>query len=150
MIFDKTLLFADGLEVPATASKTTNSKVIDLRLGNYPDGCVKVYAQILGDKPKDGAITTKLQTSSDGSAWTDLVAFTQDGTILCRAALPITGKKRYLRLAFAVGSTALSAAVKVKAGLVDQFDLDEADLPPVQTFPPLEDVAAEGEAVTGA
>jgi hypothetical protein len=50
-----------------------------------------------------------------------------------------------MRLAFAVGGTALGSAVKVEAGLVDQFDAGEVS---AQTYPPLEDLTAVGDALS--
>lgn len=146
MIFDKTLLFADGLEIPAAANKTTYGKAVDLRLNGDigMDGGLKVYGQIVGAANTAGAITTVVETSatdpdSPGTTWEAVASQTQSGNLLIGMFLPF-GLKRYVRLGFKTGGTALSGAVKVKAGLVDQFDQDAA--PKLQSYPPLEDLAA--------
>lgn len=146
MLFDKMSLFADGLTVPTTASTDTYSKVLDLRRNGELgiDGGLKIYGQVVGTPNSTGSVTTVVQTSADGAAWTDLASQTQDGNLLIGMFLPF-GLKRFIRLKFAVGDTALGSAVKVKAGLVDQFDVGE--LPTVQQFPPLEDIAADGDAL---
>lgn len=147
MLFDKMSLFADGLTVPTTASKDTYSKVLDLRRNGELgiDGALKIYGQVVGTPNSTGSVTTVVQTSADGASWTDLASQTQDGNLLIGMFLPF-GLKRFVRLKFAVGSTALGSAVKVKAGLVDQFD--QGGLPPLQSFPPLEDLAALGDALS--
>jgi len=146
MLFDKMSLFADGLTVPTTASKDTYSKVLDLRRNGELgiDGALKIYGQVVGTPNSTGSVTTVVQTSADGASWTDLASQTQDGNLLIGMFLPF-GLKRFVRLKFAVGSTALGSAVKVKAGLVDQFD--QGALPPLQSFPPLADIAADGDAL---
>lgn len=151
MKFDKLSLFADGLAVPATASATTYSKSVDLRLCGQAgiDGCLKVWAGVVGAANATGSVTTKLQTfDGDGSGVVDVASEVQDGRTLMAMALPCRGLKRFVRLAFSVGSTALGSAVSVKAGLVDQFDVEE--LPTVQGFPPLEDLAEAGDRVNEA
>ncbi len=134
MLFDKLSLFADGKTVPATANANTYSKVLDLRkcgeLGI--DGGLKVYGQVVGAANANGSITTVVQTSADGAAWTDIASQVQNGNLLIGMFLPF-GLKRFVRLKFAVGATALGSAVVVKAGLVDQFDMD--GLPALQEFP---------------
>lgn len=142
MIFDKLSLFADGTTVPTTANANTYSKVIDLRKNQNIeiDGGLKIYGQIVGAANATGSITTVVQTSADGASWTDLASQTQDGHRLIGMFLPF-GLKRFIRLRFAVGGTALGSAVVVKAGLVDQFD--QGDFPSVQSFPPLEDLATD-------
>jgi hypothetical protein len=147
MKFDRLSMFADKATIPTTASKDTASAVIDLRKNGQIgiDGHLRVWGGIVSDVNTTGSITTTLQTSDDGSSWTSLMSQAQDGKKLAEMTLPPTGLKRYIRLQFSVGTTALSKAVTVTAGLVDQFDIDE--LPAVQTFPPLEDVAAAGETV---
>ena len=146
MLFDKMSLFADGLTVPTTASTDTYSKVLDLRKNGELgiDGALKIYGQVVGTPNSTGSVTTVVQTSADGASWTDLASQTQDGNLLIGMFLPF-GLKRFVRLKFAVGSTALGSAVKVKAGLVDQFDQDA--LPSLQSFPPLEDLVALGDAL---
>ena len=145
MIFDKLSMFANGTTVAKTASGSTNSKVIDLRKCNVIDDCLKIYGQVIGGKPSQGSITTTVQHSDDGTTWYDVEghAMTGDG-ILIRARIPF-GHKRFLRLVFAVGTTALDADVKVTAGLVDNFD--QEDVPAIQKYPPLEDLAPKGDAV---
>lgn len=137
MKFDKLSLFADGKTVPATANGVTYSKVLDLRSCGQAgiDGLLRIWAGIVGALGAADArkITTKLQTSPDGTTWTEVVSETQDGRSLMGIFLPCKGLKRYIRLTFTVGGTALGAAVTVKAGLVDQFDID--DLPTVPDFP---------------
>jgi hypothetical protein len=142
MIFDKLSLFADGTTVPTTANANTYSKVIDLRKNQNIeiDGGLKIYGQVVGAANATGSITTVVQTSADGASWTDLASQTQDGHRLIGMFLPF-GLKRFIRLRFAVGNTALGSAVVVKAGLVDQFD--QGDFPSVQSFPPLEDLATD-------
>ena len=142
MIFDKLSLFADGTTVPTTANANTYSKVIDLRKNQNIeiDGGLKIYGQVVGAANATGSITTVVQTSADGASWTDLASQTQDGHRLIGMLLPF-GLKRFIRLRFAVGGTALGSAVVVKAGLVDQFD--QGDFPSVQSFPPLEDLATD-------
>lgn len=143
MKFDKLSLFADNATIPAAANSTVYGRVVDFRKNNLVDGCLKVYAQTVGTVNSSGAITTTLQVSDNATSWTDLATFAQNGMVLAAAFLPILGKKRFARLKFAVGSTSLSGAVTVKAGLVDQFDIDE--IPSIQTYPPLEDVSAAGD-----
>lgn len=142
MIFDKLSLFANGTTVPTTSNANTYSKVIDLRKNQNIeiDGGLKIYGQVVGAANATGSITTVVQTSADGASWTDLASQTQDGHRLIGMFLPF-GLKRFIRLKFAVGGTALGSAVVVKAGLVDQFD--QGDFPSVQSFPPLEDLATD-------
>ncbi len=144
MLFDKLSLFVDGKTVPTTASTDTYSKVLDLRLnGNLGiDGELKVYGQVVGTANSTGSVTTVVQTSADGTAWTDVASQTQDGNLLIAMFLPF-GLKRFVRLKFSVGETALGSAIVVKAGLVDQFDL--ASKPSVQSYPPLADLNALGD-----
>ena len=134
MLFDKLSLFADGKTVPTTANANTYSKVLDLRkcgeLGI--DGGLKVYGQVVGAANATGSITTVVQTSANGAAWTDIASQVQNGNLLIGMFLPF-GLKRFVRLKFAVGAMALGSAVVVKAGLVDQFDMD--GLPSLQEFP---------------
>lgn len=145
MLFDKLSLFADGLVIPTTANTTTFSKVIDLRKCNFIDPMLKIFGTIVGVVNATGSVTTKVQVSDDGYTWTDYVSFTQDGMFLIRCVMPIMNKKRFMRLAFVVGATALGSAIAVKCGLVDEFDMTEIEgcLPTVQTFPPLEDLATD-------
>ena len=146
MLFDKMSNFAGGLTVPTTANANTYSKVLDLRRNGELgiDGGLKIYGQVVGTPNSTGSVTTVVQTSADGASWTDLASQTQDGNLLIGMFLPF-GLKRFVRLKFAVGGTALGSAVKVKAGLVDQFD--QGALPGLQSFPPLEDLAALGDAL---
>lgn len=144
MMFDKMSLFADGASLAAGANTSKYTRALDLRLNGQIgiDGALKVYGQIVAKTVADAdkaRVTTVLQTSADGSTWTDVVAETQDGNTLIAMALPVKGLKRFIRLKLSQ-TTALSKAYVVKAGLVDQFDQDE--LPTVQQFPPLEDLAA--------
>lgn len=147
MKFDKLSLFADGLSVPVTANTTTYSKVLDCRkcgqLGI--DGALRVWGGVVGTANATGSVTTKLQTSGDLATWTDLVTETQNGGSLIGIALPCKGLKRFIRLAFVVGATPLGSAIAVKAGLVDKFDIE--DLPSVQTYPPMEDLAVLGDKI---
>lgn len=134
MLFDKLSLFADGTTVHKAANAATYSRVLDLRrCGEIGiDGGLRLYGQVVGAPNASGSVTTVVQTSADGSAWTDLASQPQSGNILLAMFLPF-GLKRYLRLKFAVGAAALSADVRVKAGLVDQFDAGA--LPPLQGLP---------------
>ena len=134
MLFDKMSNFAGGLTVPTTANANTYSKVLDLRRNGELgiDGGLKIYGQVVGTPNSTGSVTTVVQTSADGASWTDLASQTQDGNLLIGMFLPF-GLKRFVRLKFAVGGTALGSAVKVKAGLVDQFD--QGALPGLQSFP---------------
>ena len=144
MMFDKMTMFADGLTVAKTASGTTTSKAVDFRRCNCIDGELKIYGQIVGTANSAGSVTTVVQTSDDGSTWTDVCSSAQDGNRLVAMFVPF-GIKRFVRLAFKVGETALDADVKVTAGLVDNFD--QEDRPAIQKFPPLEDLAPAGDAV---
>lgn len=151
MKFDKLSLFADGLAVPATANTTTYSKTVDLRKCGQVgiDGMLRVWAGVVGAANATGSVTTKLQTfDGDGSGVVDIVGESQDGQTLMAMFLPCKGLKRFVRLAFSVGATALGSAISVKAGLVDQFDVEE--LPTAQGFPPLEDLAELGDRVNDA
>lgn len=142
MIFDKLLLFAEGKSISASANSSVLSEVIDLRANGEAgiDGMLRIYGQAIGTVPAADAskVTTVLQTSADGWNWTDIASASQNGNTLIAMFLPCKGVKRFIRLKFSQGGTALSAAIKVKAGLVDQFDIDE--LGKVQSFPPLEDL----------
>lgn len=142
MIFDKTLMFADGRTIPATAGTTTYSRVLDMRRSNEIDGLVKIWGGICGARNATGSITTVVQTSRDGIGWTDVASQSQDGGRLVAMFLPAR-LERFLRLKFVVGATALGCAVSVTAGLVDQFD--QPDHPAAQAFPPLEDLAETGD-----
>ena len=152
MMFDKMSLFADGASLAAGANTSKYTRALDLRLNGQIgiDGELKLYGQIVAETVADAdkaRVTTVLQTSADGgsdeSEWTDVVAETQNGNTLIAMALPVKGLKRFIRLKLSQ-TTALSKAYVVKAGLVDQFDQDE--LPTVQQFPPLEDLAATAPA----
>jgi hypothetical protein len=148
MMFDKMSLFADGASLAAGANTSKYTRALDLRLNGQIgiDGALKVYGQIVAgtvataDKAR---VTTVLQTSADGTTWTDVVAETQDDNTLIAMALPVKGLKRFIRLKLAQ-TTALSKAYRVKAGLVDQFDMDVP--PTAQQFPPLEDLTANAPA----
>lgn len=152
MMFDKMSLFADGASLAAGANTSKYTRALDLRLNGQIgiDGELKLYGQIVAKTVADAdkaLVTTVLQTSatggSDESEWTDVVAETQNGNTLIAMALPVKGLKRFIRLKLSQ-TTALSKAYVVKAGLVDQFD--QAELPTVQQFPPLEDLAANAPA----
>lgn len=149
MRLDKTLLSADGLVVPKTASGKTTGKALDLRLNGDigQDGAIKLYAQIVGAKNTAGSITTVVQTSDNGSTWEDVVSSPQKGSRLLAMMLPY-GLKRFVRLEFVVGGTALDADVKVLGGLVDEFDSE--GFPKAQEYPSGEDIAARGDAVASA
>lgn len=144
MLFDKMTKFADGLNVPTTANATTYSKVVDLRKSNIIDGSLKIFGTVVGAANATGSVTTKVQFSADGKSWTDAASMVQNGHTLIAMYLPFA-QKRFMRLAFAVGGTALGSAVKVEAGLVDQFDAGEVS---AQTYPPLEDLTAVGDALS--
>jgi len=139
MKFDKLSLFADGKSIPTTASTSTYSKVIDCRLNGQIgiDGFLRIWAGVVGTVNATGSVTTKFQTSADGKTWTDLYSEVQNGDCLMKMFVPCKGVKRFIRLVFAVGATALGSAITVKAGLVDQFDIEDLK---IQTFPPLEDL----------
>lgn len=145
MIFDKLLMFANETTVAKAAATTVTSKIVDFRSTRLIDGELKVFGQIVGEVPATGAIATTVQVSDDGTTWTDLFASAQNGNTLIAAFLPPT-HKRFMRLKFIVGDTALAADVKVTAGLVDQFD--QYGIPDVTAFPPLGDDAAKGDSVT--
>ncbi len=143
MIFDKLLMFANETPVSATVNTTVTSKVVDFRSTRLIDGELKVFGQINGELPS-GNIATTVQVSDDGTTWADLFASAKNRNVLIAAFLPPT-HKRFMRLKFTV-TTALSAAVKVTAGLVDQFE--HLETPDVTAFPPLGDDAATGDSVT--
>ena len=141
MLFDKLSLFADGKAISVSSSNSTTlafySKVLDLRkCGQIGiDGGLKLYGQIVGTVNAGGTITTVVQTSADGETWTDLASQAQDGFILLGMFLPF-GLKRFIRLKFVTVSAASAGteyAVKVKAGLVDEFDA--GDPLALQEFP---------------
>lgn len=134
MLFDKLSLFSDGQSVSVSGSNSTTltffSKEIDLRSNGQIgiDGGLRIYGQIVGTVNAKGAITTTLQTSADGASWTDVASASQDGRKLIAMFLPCTGLKRFVRLKYSSvspASSAEAATVAVKAGLVDQFDIDE-------------------------
>ena len=81
--------------------------------------------------------------TSYGDRWWHFSASTW--SLLFGAVLP-KGLKRFVRLAFRVGGTALGSAIKVTAGLLDE--LPSRAFPKVQTFPPLQDLVPTGEAVS--
>lgn len=145
MVFDKLTMFANGDILQKDQSASLKSKAVDLRLCNVTDDTLKIFGQVIGGKPSQGSITTTVQHSDDGTTWYDVEghAMTGDG-ILIRARIPF-GHKRFIRLKFDVGLTALAEQATIFAGLVDNFDQDET--PRIQKFPPLEDVAAKGENV---
>ena len=147
MIFDKLSLFADGLTVGTTANANTYSRVLDLRRCGQAgiDGMLRVWGGVVGTANATGSVTTVLQTSADGAAWTDVASQAQNGATLVAMFLPCLGLKRFVRLKFAVGGTALGSAVRVKAGLVDQFDM--ADAAPAPADPFTDDLAADGDAL---
>lgn len=141
MLFDKLSLFADGKAISVSSSNSTTltfySKVLDLRkCGQIGiDGGLKLYGQIVGTVNAGGTITTVVQTSADGVAWTDLASQAQDGNLLLGMFLPF-GLKRFIRLKFVTVSAASAGteySVKVKAGLVDEFDV--GDPLALQEFP---------------
>ncbi len=143
MIYDKMTMFASELDIPATASKTTTSKVVDFRASRIDDG-LKIFGTIIGDVPKDCGITTEVQTSADGTDWTTIGSSARSDSTLIAMCLP-ANCKRFIRLAFVVGTTALSSAVKVTAGLVDAYE--HTDTPDTQKYPPLEDLAPAGDVI---
>ena len=134
MLFDKLSLFSDGQSVSVSGSNSTTltffSKEIDLRFNGQIgiDGGLRIYGQIVDTVNAKGAITTTLQTSADGASWTDVASASQDGRKLIAMFLPCVGLKRFVRLKFtsvSPASSAEAATVAVKAGLVDQFDIEE-------------------------
>ena len=160
MKFDKLSLFSENQEVSVSgtnsATLTFRSKCIDLRLNGQAgiDGMLRIWGAIVGTVNAKGSITTTLQTSADGASWTDVVSEVQDGSSLIAMFLPCKGLKRFIRLKYvstAPASSAQAATVKVKAGLVDQFDMGEI---PLQSFPSpgmsggaLEDLTAAADAI---
>ena len=122
MKFDKLSLFSENQAVAAGANTTVYSKCVDLRANGQVgiDGMLKVYGTVVGTV-NTGSLTTTLQTSADGASWTDVASETQNAMFL-----PCKGLKRFVRLKYAQGNSAIGSAVKVKAGLVDQFDQDDA------------------------
>lgn len=142
MIFDKCLMFADGRTIPATANSTTYSRVLDMRRSNEIDGLLRIWGGIVGAANTAGSVTTRVQFSDDGATWRDAASMSQDGETLVAMFLPLR-QGRFMRLAFTVGATALSGAIRVTAGLVDQFDMPGHPAP--QAFPPLENLAELGD-----
>lgn len=131
MKFDKLSLFSENQAVAAGANTAVYSNEIDLRSCGQVgiDGMLKVFGTIVGTVNSTGSLTTVLQTSADGASWTDVASETQNGATLIAMFLPCKGLKRFIRLKYAQGGTALGSDIAVKAGLVDQFD--QEDLPAI-------------------
>lgn len=155
---DKTLAFFFKTALAKTAGTSLTSKLIDLRLnGEDIDGRLFVYAA-LNAAISAGVVTVKLQTSADGSEWTDLIAKdVSSGSVLLSERLPL-GTKRYLKMTVAVkegtGSEGadvnLDAAKTVFAELTDTVDKDyPVDVQGVSSGKPA-DIAAAGDAVRAA
>ena len=143
MLYDKMTMFASELEIPVSEGGTTTSKIVDFRNSRIDDG-LKIFGTIVGDANTAGTITTNVQTSDDGTSWTTVGSMVQNGATLIAMCLP-ANCKRFVRLAFGVGATALNAAVKVTAGLVDAYE--HTDAPAIQKYPPLEDLAPAGDTI---
>ena len=152
---DKTLIFFLNKLLAATAATSITSKLIDMRYnGDDIDGRLFLNAQ-LGSAQADGRVTFKVQTSADGSTWTDVITATNKGAKLYAGRLPL-GLKRYLKATATVGQTALSAATTVFAEITDSInaDLDTTRVQKWQGIPTggtvpegMEDLAKTGDSV---
>ena len=152
---DKTLMFFLNKALAAAAATSITSKLIDMRYnGDDIDGRLFVNAQ-LGSAETDGRVTFTVQTSADGSTWTDVITATNVGAKLYAGRLPL-GLKRYLKATATVGATALSAATTVFAEITDSInaDLDTTRVQKWQGIPSggtvpegMEDLAKTGDSV---
>ena len=129
-LHDKTLLFFNKKALAATAGTSITSKLIDFRLnGSDIDGLLFVQA-VLGTTPTQGVVTVKLQTSADGSMWTDLISkdVSLDASLISER-LPLD-TKRYLKMTVTVktgtgtsgADVNLNAANTVFAEITDTLD----------------------------
>ena len=155
---DKMLNFFNQKTLAAAATSSLTSQVIDLRYNGDDIDHVLAVRVNLSAAPAtpstEGAsaptVTAKLQTSANGTTWTDVLTKTHDGTKLINCALP-DGLSRYVRCVVSVGNAAMAAAVKVFGEITDHLDadLDTAKLQKWSTTPGEgpEKLAPAGDAV---
>lgn len=151
-LHDKTLMFFTDADLAAAAGTSIVSRLIDLRLNQGTFDDVFVVAQLAAPVTA-GAVAVALQTSDDGSDWTDLIKReVSAGQTLIAERLP-EGCRRYLKMTVSVkAGTALAAATKVFAELTDTLDTETP--PKTQAWvggtsvpKGADDIAAAGDAV---
>ena len=128
MLWDKMSCFSFGQAVPATASTNTESKVIDFRLNGGLDDQLRIFGMIKGDPlaADQGTIVTELQTCDTvNGSYEKICDFTLKGNKLIDVPIP-REHKRFMRLLYKVGGTALSRAVEIWAGLLPETEITGA------------------------
>ncbi len=141
-LHDKMLNFYYNKPLAKSTSTAIASRVVDNRFnGENVDNRVFVFAQ-LGVALADGKVTLKLQTSEDGSSWTDLRTWTNKGKALCAEPLPM-GTKRYLRMTATNADTENDTSLW--AELTDTVDIDHSRIR--MNVSTARDVAAESDDV---
>ena len=128
MLWDKMSCFSFGQAVPATASTNTPSKVIDFKLNGGLDEHLRIFAMITGEplSAASGDLVAELQhcDTVDGE-YAKAAEGTLAGNKLIDLPIP-RGHKRFMRLVYRVGETALSRAVTVWAGLLPETEITGA------------------------
>lgn len=125
MLWDKMSMFSFKQAVEKTASGTTYSKVLDLKLNKGLGDHLKIFAMHTGAKLTSGTLTTKIQSrNTNAGAWVDVGTATLAGNTLISVDIP-ENCGRFVRLAYAVG-TALNRNIEVWAGLMRDVEIDEA------------------------
>lgn len=126
MLWDKMSCFSFGQPVPATASTNTSSKVIDFKFNGGLDEHLRIFAMIAGKPLEGGDLAVELQhcDTVDGE-----FAKIAEGTLVGNKLLdmPIPREhKRFMRLVYKVGETALSRGVTVWSGLLPETEITGA------------------------
>ena len=125
MLWDKMSMFSFKQAVEKTASGTTYSKVLDLKLNKGLGDHLKIFAMYTGAKLTSGTLTTKIQSrNTNAGAWVDVGTATLAGNTLISVDIP-ENCGRFVRLAYEVG-TALNRNIEVWAGLMRDVEIDEA------------------------
>ena len=126
MLWDKMSMFSFKQAVVKTASGTTYSKVLDLKLNKGLGDHLKIFAMMTGAKLTAGTITTKIQSrNTNTGSWADVGTATLVGNTLISVDIP-ESCGRFVRLAYSVGTTALNRDIEVWAGLMRDVEIDEA------------------------
>ncbi|MCQ2299960.1 MAG: hypothetical protein MJZ81_07555 [Bacteroidales bacterium] len=124
MLWDKLSCFSFGQTVPATASTNTSSKIIDFKLNKGLDDQLRIFGMIKGAPLTSGTITCEVQhCDTVGGSYVKVADATLAGNKVIDIALP-RNLKRFVKLVYKVGSTALNRAVEVWSGLVPESEVD--------------------------
>lgn len=125
MLWDKMSCFSFGQAVPSTASTNTPSKIIDFKLNGGLDEHLRIFAMITGAPLSEasGDLVAELQhCDTVGGSYEKVAESTLAGNKLLDMPIP-RGHKRFMRIVYRVGGTALSRGVTVWAGLLPETEI---------------------------